>query len=310
MAKEICIDMTSQPTIDLGGRWTYRTCPICGEAIDLDAVSPEVADRDGLPRDFTACAECATLFPAGANGASEQAETTRQADYHARLWEDVNFEQLDLLAATAMQLAGEFAEHLDDPHGSGAIIDIGAGRGNILQAIRRLGYRVGGCEPSTELAAIAKSAYLLGPDVLENADAEGYLARLAAGPRRVSGFIIWHVLEHMRQPMPLLRKCLTIAPDARFFIELPLAITDDIFAEHLFFPTPKTLVWIAEELGLDVELLQITEDDRLRVFYRGRPDSPDVLKLPNDSAMDHLEATYSAMSPGFDFFASGVTADV
>ncbi len=221
----------------------------------------------------------------------------------------MNFEQLDLVGATAMQLAWEFAEFLDDPHSSGAIIDIGAGRGNILQAIRRLNYRVGGCEPSAALTAVARAAYVLGPDILENLPADDYLARLAAGPKRVSGFIIWHVLEHMRLPMPVLRKCLTIAPDARFFIELPLAITEDIFGEHLFFPTPKTLVWIAEELALDVELLQITEDDRLRVFYRARPDDPEILKLPDNAAMDHLEATYAAMSPSFAHFAAGVTAD-
>lgn len=300
--------MTQTKVNDDDTRWTFHACPICDEPIDLGETSPEVADRDDVARDFTACAVCATLFPTGANAAESAedvtaAETTRQAEYHAQLWDDVNFEQLDLLGATAMRLASEFAEFLEEPHASGAIIDIGAGRGNILQAVRRLGFRVGGCEPSPQLAEVAKAAYLLGPDILENRDADRYLAGLADRPQRISGFIIWHVLEHLRHPMPLLEKCLTIAPDARFFIELPLAIKPDIFSEHLFFPTPRTLVWIAEELGLDVELLQITADDRLRVFYRGRPADPELVKVPDNTTMDHLEATYAAMSPSFAHFA-------
>lgn len=295
--------MTPTPS----SRWVYDSCPICDTAIDLTRVSPPVLNRDGVPTDFTACTECHTLFPAGSGGASgEDDETTRQSDYHTELWSEVNFEQLDLLAAGAMQLAWEFAEFLGDPTAHGVIVDVGAGRGNILHAVRRLGYDVRGCEPSAALTAIGRSAYLLGPEILENVDAERFLTRLAAGTKPISAFVLWHVLEHLRNPMRLLARCLEIATDPLFFIELPLAIGEDIFDEHLFFPTPLTLLWLAEHHQLQVQLLQITEDQRLRVFYSRQP----LIKQPQAvTTISDLDAVYRTMSPVYDFFAPEVVGE-
>lgn len=300
--------MTTSTSAEQPGNWLYERCPICEQSIDLEATSPPVENRDGEGIRFCICRRCFTLFPSDANAAGNQIdETTRQAEYHAELWDDVNFEQLDLLAAGAMQLAWEFAEFLGAPETQGDIVDIGAGRGNILHAVRRLGYDVRGCEPSSGLTSIARSAYLLGPEVLEHTDADRFLDRLASSGRPVSGFIIWHVLEHLQNPLPLLRRCLEVAPDPQFFIELPLAITEDIFPEHLFFPTPRTLIWFAEEYQLQIQLLQITEDQRLRVFYSRQPV---VLQPHAVGAIDDLEEVYRTMSPAFDFFASGVATRV
>ncbi|MGI9598005.1 MAG: class I SAM-dependent methyltransferase [Acidimicrobiales bacterium] len=286
------------------GRWLYDACPICGATIGADRTSPPVENRDGDAVEFRICDRCWTLIPSDTDATGDELdETARQADYHAELWDDVNYEQLDLLAAGAMQLAWEFAESLGEPGSQGTIVDIGAGRGNILHAVRRLGYDVRGCEPSPGLTAIGRSAYLLGPEILENVDAEHFLRRLGSGDRPISGFIIWHVLEHLQNPVPLLRRCLEIAPDPQVFIELPLAIAEDIFPEHLFFPTPRTLLWLAEEHQLNIQLLQVTEDQRLRVFYSRQP----VVMQPQAvGAIEDLEEVYRTMSPAFEFFASGV----
>ncbi len=298
-----------QPEVTAGGnRWIYDHCPLCGATIPSDT-SPGFADRDGGTVEFRCCAECHTLFPAGANEVDDAgAETTRQADYHRDLWGDVNLEQLDLLASTASQLAWEMAEHLPPPSASEAILDIGAGRGNILHSLARLGYPARGCEPSSFLCQVARAAYLLGPEVLANTDAETYLSRVEATGTPVSGFVIWHVLEHVRDPLPLLRRCARIGRTATYFIELPVAQDEDIFPEHLFFPTPASLVRLADELRLSIEHLSVTEDRRLRVFYRGR--DPEVVDLADegDAAtaagidLAAIEAAYRALSPVFAHF--------
>ncbi len=315
MSNEAANDGTDE-AVDLAAleRWVYLDCPLCGETIP-EQDSPPFPDRDGGQVEFRFCGTCRTLFPAGANSAPDAgAETTRQADYHGDLWGDVNLERLDHLASTASQLAWEMAEHLPPPTESDAVIDIGAGRGNILHALARLGYPAQGCEPSSFLCQVARAAYLLGPDVLANADADTYLARVAATSTPVSGFVIWHVLEHLRHPVPLLRQCRKLAPTAMLFIELPVAQAEDIFPEHLFFPTPASLVRLAEELDLTIEHLSVTGDHRLRVFYRGR--DPQVVDLAEGTAdrgtgpgfdLAEAEARYRRMSPVFAHFVPGPT---
>jgi SAM-dependent methyltransferase len=288
--------------------WIYRTCPLCDGHVPEGSGRP-VPDRDGGLVEFRACPTCRTLFPSGSNAvAGTDQETTRQADYHKDLWQDVNLEQLDLLAATAGQLAWELAEHLEAPGHSGFVVDIGAGRGNILHALARLGYDVRGCEPSSFLCQVARAAYLLGPDVLANCDAEAHLRAMEERGERPAGFIIWHVLEHLREPLALLRRCRRLSPTGMLFIELPIAQAEDIFPEHLFFPTPASLIRLADTLGLSIRHLSVTEDRRLRVFYRGV--DPTVFDLDDGPVVDleALEAAYRSLSPAFAHHFPGEAA--
>lgn len=298
-------------------RWTFEHCPLCRSAI-AETTSPPVPDRDGGTVEFRCCPTCLTLFPARPDEIIDAAEeTARQADYHGNYWGDVNLEQLDLLASRASQLAWEVAEFLPPPARSGKIVDIGAGRGNIIHAISRLGYPILGCEPSAFLCQVARAAYLIRPDVLSNTDADTFLRGLAASDTTVDGYVLWHVLEHFRDPLGLLEQCQRVGPSAMFFIELPIALDEDIFPEHLFFPTPASLVRLADRLDLVIEHLSVTTvDNRLRVYYRSR--DPEVVDLGADGRSDadrsidlaSIEADYRALSPAFAHFLPEPTASI
>lgn len=291
--------------------WTFEHCPLCRSSIP-EETSPPVPDRDGGSVEFRCCAVCRALFPARRPDdvvVDEAQEVARQAGYHGTYWGDVNLEELDLLASQASQLAWEMSEFLPAPSDSNPVVDIGAGRGNIIHSVSRLGYPILGCEPSPALCQVARAAYLMGPETLLNSEADGFLRHLEAEGIRVEGFVLWHVLEHLRDPLGLLEHCKRVGPSALFFIELPVALDVDIFPEHLFFPTPASLVHLAGQLGLAIEHLSVTDvDDRLRVFYRSR--DPEVLNLAADdpTAPDQtidlasIEADYRALSPAFAHF--------
>lgn len=296
--------------------WTFERCPLCRSAIG-DELTPPVPDRDGGQVCFRSCPTCWTLFPSGAvDDVGVTDETERQADYHRDLWKDVNLEELDLVASHATQLAWEMAEFLPPPASSGALVDIGAGRGNIIHAVSRLGYPVLGCEPSAFLCQVARAAYLLGPNILVNTDAETFLHQVESSGAEISGYVLWHVLEHVRSPLEILERCRRLAPSATFFIELPVAMDEDIFPEHLFFPTPASLVRLADRLHLVIDHLSVTADNRLRVFYRGR--DPRTVDLTTDERQDgerpvelaSIEADYRALSPAFAHFRPEPTRSV
>ncbi len=78
------------------------------------------------------------------------------------------------------------------------LLDVGCGNGNFLRAARRRGYVVEGTELSPEAARRASPE----GDLVIHA---GELASLGLEPGRYSALTMWHVLEHLPDPLAALR---------------------------------------------------------------------------------------------------------
>lgn len=137
----------------------------------------------------------------------------------------------------------------------GSALDVGCGRGQILDQLRRRGWKVVGTELSDASAAYAR-------DMLGLTVHVGPLADLALPAEGFSLVILWHVLEHAEDPAGLLREIVRLlkpggtllvavpnfgSPEARigrgvwFHLDVP---------RHLSHFTPRTLAALLEDAGL------------------------------------------------------------
>ena len=162
----------------------------------------------------------------------------------------------------------------------GRVLDVGCGAGDValvVQQLRRA--RVVGVEPDPERASLAKSR---GIEVVD-----GYLtSELAATLGRFDAVIFADVLEHLADPLPLLRLgCSVLAPRGVAVISVPnvahwsvrwallrgrfdydeFGIMD---ATHLrWFTADSILRWL-RNTGLDVQAIRQTAGANLPVYDR------------------------------------------
>lgn len=140
--------------------------------------------------------------------------------------------------------------------GPGMALEIGCGAGLMLDALRRKGWRVKGVERTEAMAAYAKDT--LGLDVISGG--------LDLVPRE-PGFdliILFQVLEHMSDPLSILRECAArLKPDGVMVINVPnIASWQARFGgpvwlhldppRHLFHFSPGSLEKTLEKAGLQV----------------------------------------------------------
>jgi 2-polyprenyl-3-methyl-5-hydroxy-6-metoxy-1,4-benzoquinol methylase len=81
----------------------------------------------------------------------------------------------------------------------GVVIDVGCGRGLLLDELRRMGWKVTGTELSDEAAEYAR-------DVLGIPVIVGEFHRLEIAPESVDLVILWQTFEHMREPDAVLKR--------------------------------------------------------------------------------------------------------
>jgi SAM-dependent methyltransferase len=82
---------------------------------------------------------------------------------------------------------------------AGAVLDIGCGRGLLLDELRKLGWTVAGTEISDAAARFAR-------DVLQLDVKVGDLRHLHFEEGAFDAVVLWHVLEHVDDPTSLLRE--------------------------------------------------------------------------------------------------------
>ncbi len=156
---------------------------------------------------------------------------------------------------------------------SGRALDIGAGGGEWVTLLGRLGYRSSGIEPTLGYAEYAKAEY--GAEVVT---APLNVAAINGTYDVVTAF---HVLEHLpdpREALARLRALLSSEPTARIVVEVPNVATvlqsnqSKFHFAHVIGFTPATLAAVAARAGLalvaDLTRSPHAEDVRM-VFARG-----------------------------------------
>jgi 2-polyprenyl-3-methyl-5-hydroxy-6-metoxy-1,4-benzoquinol methylase len=160
-----------------------RDCPVCGgHGLEI----PQYR-RVGLAR----CVHCDLVFhsrtPSNARDAYVNGEyVSRHVDY-------VEEER------AARHIAEQRASWLLRFTGPGTLLELGSGRGFFLDAARCRGFEPLGIEPSPDLAGRAGDEF--GVEVKQ-----GFLEDVDLSGRRFSSVCMFHVLEHVEEPVELLRQ--------------------------------------------------------------------------------------------------------
>jgi SAM-dependent methyltransferase len=100
-------------------------------------------------------------------------------------------------------------------HGQGRLLDFGCGSGSFLARMHQAGWRVTGVDCSAETVATIRQT--LGVPVLE-----GTLPHPELQERSFDVLTMWHSLEHVHQPLEVLRAAYRLlVPGGKLVVELP-----------------------------------------------------------------------------------------
>jgi SAM-dependent methyltransferase len=266
-----------------------RDCPVCG--------GPGL----GIPRyrkvGLARCADCELVFhshtPADARDAYVNGEyVARHVDY-------VEEER------AARHIAEQRASWLLKFTPPGTLLELGSGRGFFLNATRSRGFQPLGIEPSPDLAGRAAGEF--GVDVKQ-----GFLDEVDLSGRRFACACMFHVLEHVEEPVALLGQLAErLVEPGLIALEVPNissamarrradawgAVQPDNL--HITQFTPSTLRSAVERAGFEVVAVDtispwhyIPLADRWRhralLGYAYRAARLRTLRLTHESGFDHL----------------------
>jgi SAM-dependent methyltransferase len=143
-------------------------------------------------------------------------------------------------------------------HGKGRLLDFGCGSGSYLLQMRRLGWDVTGLDLSREVIEYLRDELGLRAYV-------GTLPHLELEPESFDVITMWHSLEHVHEPAPLLREARRLlAPGGKVVIAVPNidSLPFRWFGQHWFgleLPrhlthfTPTSLLQMLQRCGFATE---------------------------------------------------------
>ena len=160
-----------------------RSCPVCGS----HGLAIPRYRKVGLAR----CADCGLVFHSRTSTEARNAYVN--GEYVANHVDYVEEER------AARHIAEKRASWLLGFTAPGPLLELGSGRGFFLDAASRRGFKPVGVEPSPELAGRAVEEF--GAEVKQ-----GFLEEVNLSGRRFASVCMFHVLEHVEEPVALLRQ--------------------------------------------------------------------------------------------------------
>jgi SAM-dependent methyltransferase len=160
----------------------------------------------------------------------------------------------------------------------GHLLEVGVARGDFLAEARKAGFAPVGIEPEPSTAAEAMRRS--GADVLI-----GWAEEVELAPASFDAVCLWHVLEHIPEPRPVLEALRrSLKPGGLFFCEVPNAgsvmarVQGDGWeyldpSHHVGFFDPSTLRRVLESTGYDT-----VETDTIPMFRYARPSLSTLLR--------------------------------
>jgi SAM-dependent methyltransferase len=232
------------------------------------------------------CSDCGHV----ANSAFDQAQATY----------DGFFENSLTFSPRYRQYADATAERLINRYGlrGKRIVEIGCGSGDFLQLLCGSGNHGEGydpSQPSSRCAAGRGTVEIIGRD-------------FAVDDARGADFLCCrHVLEHLAQPMDLLRQLresIAIRDGAAVFFEVPNALFTldrlgiwDVIYEHVSYFTPSSLVRAFRNAGFTVCYSGSAFDEQY-LWLEARGDGRSYLSGPSTRSANALYSSFSARFSG------------
>ena len=167
-----------------------KACPACGGQLEPWRRVPSGEPSDRRVFELLRCTLCASAVTGGEPPGAEAYEQGVYAPGTPRLAPFLRAAQrlAALQPVAALDRAGL--------RPGGRVLDAGAGRGRLVEALRGRGYDARGIEPSARSADAAQAAGLpVEAERIEDHSDDGLAA-----------VVLWHVLEHLDQPAPALRR--------------------------------------------------------------------------------------------------------
>jgi 2-polyprenyl-3-methyl-5-hydroxy-6-metoxy-1,4-benzoquinol methylase len=162
----------------------HDACPACGGTLEEWRSVPGGEPSDHSRYELMRCASCGSAVTVGQAPPPDAYESGQYSIAPPRAAGAV-----DLLQRAFARQPVRFLRRAGLPRGA-RVLDVGAGPGRLVAALREAGYDATGIEPSARSAALAEVA---GARVLRRGVAEHDDADLDA-------VVLWHVLEHLEDP--------------------------------------------------------------------------------------------------------------
>jgi 2-polyprenyl-3-methyl-5-hydroxy-6-metoxy-1,4-benzoquinol methylase len=231
-----------------------RPCPVCEST---DARHLLSGDRDFIGIRTAQCLSCGMIFSSPFYDSVVVDEFYRGAYRSVFKWQPDPKEFIarqTYLIDRARFFLALLEQERALPEANGSLLDVGSGEGTLLRTVRaaRPDLRVWGVEPTVSYR--------------DNAEAEidvPIVASVSALDRGLAFDLVTciHVLEHVRQPLELLRQIREhLTPGGSCYVDVPDAAAyssvDDFHVAHCNHFTAHTLAMAAERAGMVVRRIQ------------------------------------------------------
>ncbi|MFH1282276.1 MAG: glycosyltransferase [bacterium] len=197
-----------------------------------------------------------------------------------KLYENEYMANLEITKDVLIKANKERLEFVERFKKKGSLLDIGCGMGYFLDLAEKGNWSVKGADVSHYALEYCKKHYSFDVESGENND-------LPYADQKFDAVALWHVLEHLRNPLELLVKARErLADDGLLFIEVPnirflLEIlrpaklrSNSEVSEHFYYFSHKTMKRLLSLAGFEVKAIVLGKAAFIRTCYKEK-----VIKL-------------------------------
>lgn len=262
-------------------------CNLCGAA-DVEVIGTR--DRDGHPLRTTICRQCGLVWSNPRPGEDEVRRyysTEYRLDYKGS--STPSLRHVARSARGALNRYDALAPYLTQ---RARILDAGAGGGEVVYVLRRMGHDARGLEPDERYAEHAR-------DVLGVPVQTGFVQDAAFSPSSFDVVTMYHALEHVEDPSAILSRLRSWIIDAGvLLIEVPnveaacIDPANRFHFAHFYNFNSATLTELARKAGFEPARITTSEDggNLIGVFRAARPERPHVDASNYQRVRNHVAA--------------------
>jgi SAM-dependent methyltransferase len=216
----------------------------------------------------------------------------QQGEYHFDFFNKDIQDQLDALKIGSDKLVTWVLDNDLLPNKLYDVVEIGCGRGNFIAAFKQRGYDVLGCDVSAGLVGLGKKYFsLTEKEVIESSALNFVQQNPIFKSDRETLILLFHVLEHLENPLEVIHALIEGRHSRTYIIELPLATSRNIFREHNFLATPMLKKYLEKTFSLNcIDMRVIPANGFIRFTLSEKPMRIETSFLINDNCLNsHLE---------------------